>query len=257
MNLSILTVTFHKDFYLLERQLKSIKKFSPVTFKHNIVLNDDRKHEAQLLKITEPFPNIKIWHRDQFDHINNILPMERKNGWVEQQICKLEFANFCTTDYYLVLDSKDFFRSDFDPLTLINNGKTTLLKAQGAATEWGEFLYYFKNAYKLFDLDPGACVNRASSSRTPFVIMTGHAIDLVRHFDIHNMKLNDYIGPTSSSHNGTEFHLYTAWLEKVGDINKIHWVDSVPQIHFSYMGREGWTVDPEFPWMAGEDPQFN
>lgn len=105
---TLVTVTFSKDIYVMLLQAYSLKLFVKNPITHYVYVQDDdipiekwhnllapiyKKHNLVLLN--------KIY--DLFNHKNH------GQGWTEQQYIKLKLSASIPSDYILNLDSKDFF----------------------------------------------------------------------------------------------------------------------------------------------------
>lgn len=223
--LSFLTVTYQHDFPLLVRQLQSIEKFVHSEYTHHIVLNDDIQHMSELVDLTDGYKNVIITHRDRVPgFVAHPTPLYGNidYGWFMQQTCKLVAANIVTTDYYLVLDSKNYLVDSFDVDQWIGDKVSALrFYPDVDLTEW------FKETCRLFELDYSKCVDRAMEARTPFVMRTQHVLDLLEYIHSRGLTITEVIGNHEhAKFKSVEFYLYNGWLLYTGRLDQeIHWID--------------------------------
>ena len=210
MALSIVIPTFKRDFGLLERQLVSFEQHLKSTAPITIVLCDDPNLIPVLEAICGRYTSLDI---RVIDH--HTLPVDYSDwGWANQQIIKLVFAKICNTTHYLILDSKNFLSSDFDPDSLIIDGRAPMIKG-----DVGEDDIYFSGSYNLFGLDHHDSVERVTWGITPYIMQTQIVLDMLQYLEERGITLSKIIGRApGNTHECAEFALYSAWLEK----NNLH-----------------------------------
>ena len=223
-----MTVTYERDFDLLERLLVSIEKFHQTEYQHYIILNDDIAFMPELNSILAKFSNkFIVIHYEEFKEmqapeVENCKFGKRTHhgGWFRQIILTLLAATKIATPYYLHICSKDRFIGKFNIDNLIQGDK---FLAQLENTTYhsscnAEFDEYFINAYKLFDLDPKQYKEKTIRPSTPAIIKTQQVHDMILDLTNSNLHLIDIIGGNAEwckSHNKTvEYYLYSAWLAK-------------------------------------------
>jgi hypothetical protein len=217
-NISLVTITFHKDFNCLEKQLTSLNMYYKKNLTHNIILNDDEIYLTGLQNIVSKFKyfNYKIYHFSNFDLSHQTVELD----WFNQQILKLQACNIIDTKFYLIFDSKDYVTQyhDFNELIAndipsLNYDKHDLYKLDTS----------YSNSFKFFNLNPDEHRDFVTDGRTPFIMETEHTKSLLNYIEDSGIKLNQLITPTTDhTKRHTEFYLYNAWLEK--NNVKVNWV---------------------------------
>ena len=121
---NIVTVTCERDYKFLILQAKSIQKYVKECV-HWIIINDIDTHRVDWESVLSPY-------YDNKNHILKIVYHDPKywslihNGWVIQQILKLEAVNYVQDDY-LLLDTKNFFTVPTDLSTWNKHGCGVLI----------------------------------------------------------------------------------------------------------------------------------
>lgn len=233
--LSFLTVTYERDFDLLERLLNSIKLHVGTTYKHYIVLNDSIDHLAELEEIIRKFPmQIEIILRDQFQDFQ--LPLlenspfghrftQTDEGWATQIMLTMLSAIEIKTPFYLHLCSKDVFGGPFDINNVIKDGKTVVWNENfnhGGNTN--QFIDYAINACKFLNLNFEQNKQFFIRPSTPGALNTQQMKNILDYLKEQNISVVDLIGFNTGSfidgvfqpsQNKTiEYYLYSAWLIK-------------------------------------------
>jgi hypothetical protein len=233
--LSFLTVTYERDFDLLERLLQSIKLFFDTTYKHYIVLNDSIDHLAELEEIVGKFPmQTKIILREKFQDFQ--LPLVENcqfgyrftapdNGWLTQTMLTMLSAEEIETPFYLHLCSKDIFKSAFDISSIINDGKTVVWNENfDHGVNTNQFIEFAVNACNFFNLDFNQYKHLLIRPATPVVVNTQQMKNMLIDLKSQNVSVIDLIGlneswrPSQGKTN--EYYLYSAWLAKNNYINE-------------------------------------
>lgn len=191
MAISLLTVTFARDFELLKRQLKSFDLFLDQKYPHVIILNDDSEWPGSVHKSQVPGFRQSQW-----------------GGWIDQQTLKLLAANVITTDYYMVFDSKNYLHDTFSPNKLPN------VAVHENTGKWeGQFNHYLKCSYEVFGLNCKDYSNEIMCANTPFVMNTQVVKDMIEYLETNNIDLIDLLGQ-GKEFQCVEFYLYSAWCSK-------------------------------------------
>lgn len=240
--MTIVTVTYYNDFGLLERQLKSMQEFLQGNFLHYVILNDDYGYMPQLKLIVAKFDKLNVVVLDKSNVCANLTD---HHGWHDQQILKLEIARLIGTEYYLILDSKDYLIESFTPLSLINGeryvGSTEfadVMQSTGSHSH-GAYRIYLFWSYAIFNLvaKPGIPVMR---THTPAIFKTKHVLSMLEHLYTRGIQLKDIIGISILLERDVaccEFFLYSAWLTKNNLLDEVMWNNEtvvVPEIAFTY-----------------------
>jgi hypothetical protein len=225
--LSFLTVTYERDFDLLDRLLASIEDYLKTEYLHYIVLNDDPKHLPELEKILEKYPmQFEVVLREQFADFS--LPLVEDcyygyrhtnptDGWSTQIMITVLVSSLIKTPYYLHLCSKDVIIEPLDTGKLILNKKTMAFRENfnhGANTD--QFIEFAVNACKFFNLNFEECKQSFIRPATPAVINTQYMKNVLEHLAKKNTSVVDLIGLNQnwkpSQGKTVEYYLYSAWL---------------------------------------------
>jgi hypothetical protein len=209
--ISILIITYRRDMVLIDKLLASLEKFMTPGYTIHIVLNENISHRPRLQVIVAKYPALtcKIYHNLELtDEFASNFP---RWGHADQQICKLMFAQISPTDYYFILDCKNYVTDAFDPLSHIIDGRTvSVLGDYNPDTDM-----WTRGSYKIFGLDPDDYRDKITWSITPFVMKTSIVKDMLNWFRENNYALTDIIGvKPGNKYHCSEFLLYNAWLHK-------------------------------------------
>lgn len=223
-----MTVTYERDFDLLERLLVSIEHHLQTEYQHYIILNDDVSFMPELNNILARFSNkFVVIHYEEFKemHVPEIVNCRfgartHHGGWFRQIILTLLAATKITTPYYLHLCSKDSFVDRFNINDVIQGNKflANIENFKYSEPHDAEFNNYFLNAYKLFGLDPEQYRQTTIGPRTPAILNTQQVQDMITDLTENNLHLIDLIGDPAAWGKGrnktVEYYLYSAWLTK-------------------------------------------
>lgn len=111
--LTIVIVTYHQDFTLLERCLTSIKNYCDIDQIHSIkvVLNDSAIYIKPLTALLNKYPGIKL----ELIASQTLEPVITEYfNWNTQQLFKILVSDIIETEWYLIHDCKDFYVSKVD-----------------------------------------------------------------------------------------------------------------------------------------------
>lgn len=212
-------VTYEKDFDLLDRLLLSIiNNWDLQQIEILIVLNDIKEKEEELKKIVEKYNEIKT----RIIYASDIINFE-KYDWYSQQVLKLFIPKYIRTPWYLLLDSKNYFKS-LNKKIKISDFFNQNGKAYGT---WGttDDVFFFKNsyklAYKLWNLDPPTA-GQALNEFTPLFFYTKLMEELIEELEYKFQSLLPYlfIASTSDGFFLTEFSVMSAYI-KYKNMNEV------------------------------------
>lgn len=237
-------MTFWEDFDLLSRQLDSMDQFISDSYVHHIILNDIDKHLSELEHIVDQ-------HKHHQYKIITVRQLKTKYptliddsitqlGWHTQQVLKLVISQEIKTEFYCILDSKDFVISSFNPLEeLIIDGKPIALPENRNIHE--QFYFYRKFSYEVFGLSDTD--EYWMKSHTPVLMKTSYVHDMIKYLLDHNkslVRLIEGVSDQKSPYGGrcVEFYLYMAWLRLNNLLDEYCWEkDDFYRITFSEDGR--------------------
>lgn len=183
--ITLVIITFHKDFLLLKTLLNSIYTYwNPSEIDSiKIVLNDNPIYFDEFDKIIQEMtvPNFRI--ETSFAH--ELEPMTTYWNWTSQQLLKCVIAEKITTDWYLINDCKDAYTMPVCLEDCFNeHGQATMhldhmrYPSESANsrpnTHWGfgPYRMSFENSCKIFGVDPINCNGWRLPFITPFFIKT-------------------------------------------------------------------------------------
>lgn len=211
--LSLVTVVCLADFKLLELQMSSIKKYcNNIDVKEHIVICNDRDLSVDLIKgiVKKISYNIPVRCIEQIE----LLKLENtvKRGWYTQQVCKLAVHEYVSTDFYLVLDSKNFLINPLITSDLFVDGKPKLFMMSEKRV-WGEII---AGVCDFLDVSVDH-IKDFSSPSTPYMICK----DQVKLMYEYLISIDESIEDAICDKRGvTEFICYYVFLFKFGGLSK-------------------------------------
>lgn len=202
--MNLVTVTCERDHRILLLQAKSIQKFVEKCT-HWIIINDQNPYSIDWQSLLSPY-------YDNERHILKIIYHDPKywklahNGWIIQQILKLEAINFVQDDY-LLLDSKNFFVVTTDLATWKNDGCGVLVSEQinsEVYEAWGitNQLYAGRLGMPILKI--------YYATETPFFIKKEIVIDAITHTNFAEWFIKD----SNFKPGPSEFLYYSYFLTK-------------------------------------------
>jgi len=241
MTLSFVTVTFWRDFDLLERLLSTMGQFIKDSYIHYIILNDRDEYLPELEKIIDCHTHhqYKIILLSQLSKQYPTLVNSKVHlGWWTQQVLKLAISKEIKTEFYCILDSKDFVISLLNPIRdlVIDNKPIALFENAHNILPSSEFYTYRQCSYQVFKLED--TTDYCMRSHTPFIMKTAHVIDMLEYLSSGPKTLTQLIegeGNPEILHGGrcVEFYLYMAWLRLNNLLMQYSWIDDFYKITFS------------------------
>lgn len=236
--ITIVVVTFHKDFLLLDRFLTSVCKFWNLSQLDSIkiVLNDEVTYLPNLEKILEKF----LLHNIKIDIIcpkdSNYVKVFGDTSkivydWHSQQLYKCLVADIINTDWYIIHDCKDYYISPVDITDCftstgkaymhINHQREGFNGAMLPTSHhgFGPFSLAFGCSYSLFGLNDRDYLLTRFAFVTPFFVKTQYMRDMIS--DLRG-RLGTIFQFLFSIHlDGqcfvTEFLLYSAYCAKLNN----------------------------------------
>lgn len=184
MSRTLVVVACNRDRWNFELLCRSMQKFLQPC-KVIFIYNENREHVKTWRKFyqekCEPLLkefDVKILVKDNFWSIedeNHLTPPE-KEGWVDQQVIKLGVAEHVTTEYFVVLDAKNFFIKK----THINE----IAQIAPEPTSWCEPILqnWIVTCCETLTVSVPQKPMRLTQNTTPYIIRTQSAIDLIKYF---------------------------------------------------------------------------
>lgn len=106
--MELVTVTYSGDKEHMHRQSMSINKFVEGQTTHRVVIQDDVMSIQEWYDYLAPlYTNHKLYIVPNTIKFDPTTPYH--SGWIQQQILKFTVSTYINSEYYLILDSKNFF----------------------------------------------------------------------------------------------------------------------------------------------------
>lgn len=197
--MDLVTVTYFDEKDLIIRQAKSINKFVENRINHVIVIQDDALPINEWYKILKPLytrHNLKL-------HYNNGT-LKEYGGWIQSLQLKYTASEYVETEYYLILDSKNFFCK----LTNLDNWPITEGSGQANPGEWThQFIKFFAGQ-----------INRPiprliSNNITPYRVKTDTVRSMLKEFNFNDIIEKFYKAYPTESESGSI--MYDFFGEKI------------------------------------------
>lgn len=176
----------------------------------------------------------------------------RHQGWSLQQAAKLSFARYATTEFYMVLDSKNIALRSIQSGDLVRDSRSPwVLEDVMIHTEWWRGAVWAMAHYR-FDRTPGRA---ALSAATPVILHTQSVVamlDWLKRYRNESVEqflmrrrpiLQRFMRPT-------EFAMYYVFMDREGLLDRYHfssnrlhdvplqiWADQTPQIRTERLRR--------------------
>jgi hypothetical protein len=180
--LDFVTVTYKKELNILRAQAISFsRKVDPgAVGKIYVILNDTSLSDNDLNPIVALYgqhaANVVVIRSD------SVAPnlASWTHGWWAQQILKLRISQMVTSEYYVVIDSKNHFTKYVDTSTFISDDeriKTWEISYLGNSES------HFRGSFKYFGIDPEKYISKLPPSITPITLRTQTARDLIDYIE--------------------------------------------------------------------------
>ena len=219
MSRTLVVVTCKRDQWNFELLCRSMGKFlepCKVIIVYNESAETSNSWEKFFKRHCKPFINnfdVKLMYKEQFWQLsdeNHLTEME-KSGWVDQQVLKLCVAEQVETEFYLVLDSKNFFIAS----TNINHIK----QIQPESTDWCEPILknWITTCCETFDVTLPSTPIKLTQNTTPYLLRTKSAKDLVEFFGGSKFLYKWFsLEARKEKHGPSEFFLYEIFTMRYG-----------------------------------------
>jgi len=207
-SIDLVTVTFSGDLRLLELQILSVDQYwQHSDINEYTILINDIDHE----RIKDHLDDFLI--RRISDSLRSRITIKNSTdvgGWDSQQYIKLAAVSNSSSDWVLVLDSKNHFLKKVTAADYVNNGKgyTYKRKITGSQTKW------LAKSLAYFDLDFD---DESMPTITPYIMNKELVKEML--FHVKNKVQDKYKNKFLSSpelKGATEFFLYFAFLKYKG-----------------------------------------
>lgn len=232
--ITIVIVTFNKDFFLLVKLINSIyKNWSRKQLDSiKIILNDSIRYKDEFDKIVSSLRNNKFTI-DVF-YMYELEPRITYFDWHSQQMAKCLISKYIKTDWYLIHDCKDYYISsvsiedcfdEFGKATMpIDQARYNSVEAVPYPTShwgFGPFNLAYQHCCGLWGLDSRDHKQKHLPFLTPFFVKTENMSDMIDQIKDMFKDLFPYI--FSLYLDGqvfvTEFLLYNAYCTSKNDLS--------------------------------------
>ena len=217
--LDFVTITYNNEteINLLKLQAYSFKFVDINIINSILIIFNDNKNENEIFKekfyneIIQYYPNeliekIKLLYLEDLN-----LDFEYSN-WFTQQLIKLEISKHISSDYYVVLDSKNHFINEITIDYFFNNN-IPYLYFNCHNEKMLEFYYNSLNYFNVkcpYSNNNNFNENFKLQATTPFLFITKECINLINHVERQENRIfKDFF---VESMKFTEFFFYYAYL---------------------------------------------
>ena len=186
MSSDLVVVTYKKDLDLCELFVRSVDRFVDEHLFDNfwIIITDDSEF------------NVHSRFKWNTIILKDLCLTNSNNGYIDQQMAKIQISKFIDSDWYWVFDSKNFFIRSVTNSDLYNQNKAMVYTTK-PSDYWHQS---WLNSLALFDLDYVDPIH----NRTPYPINTALA---------RNLNIDNFESLWTSKH-VCEFFFYNAWVLK-------------------------------------------
>jgi hypothetical protein len=144
--------------------------------------------------------------------VSDFINIENYNSdWFSQQYVKLYVSKIITSEFYIVLDSKNHFIKNINIDTFIKNNKIIIYKAMHSP----KLIEYYNNCFKYFGFENDNLFNPFTDplkiqTTTPFILATNECKKMIDYIETkEKMTFFDFF---YESKQYTEFFLYFSWI---------------------------------------------
>jgi hypothetical protein len=185
----------------------------------------------------ESFPRIQAIQTHKFQSRTNYLRtqdlgLSEPNGrmWLLQQAAKLAFARHSTTEFYMVLDSKNIALRPISITDLVENGRSAwVLEDAAKHINWWRGSAWALSHHQ-FNMNSG---RQALSAATPVILHTASAIEMLDWIeDRHQESIERFfikhrpIRQRIMGMQHTEFSMYYVFMDREGLQDRYHFVSN-------------------------------
>jgi hypothetical protein len=207
MKIELHSITFDGDLPLTEIQLKSIDRLFDHAKLERVVVHVNSTKATFVRDHIERFARDELGHALYSalvitDQVAQDIALSGVNGWVTQQLLKLEAVAASTADWVIMLDAKNHFVHRCSPQDFFSFGRAKINMTR-VFPYWLQKINGARHAFGLPDVQEGA---KVFPTITPFVMHPGVMREMLA---AHKEKICDAL----TRGVGTEFFLYNAYIE--------------------------------------------
>lgn len=216
MKVEIHSVTFEGDALLTEIQLKSIDRLFDWSKLEKVIIHVNGERAASVSDRIDQFSRRELSHAFYSSLVINCqvsqdIALSGVNGWVTQQLLKLEAVAASDADWVIMLDAKNHFVNRCGVQDFFSFGRAKINLTQ-------VFPYWVKKingSRHLFGMDDIPEKSRVFPTITPFVLHPRVTREMLT-------KHKDKICNALERAMGTEFFIYNAYLDSQNLIDELY-----------------------------------
>jgi len=179
---TIVTITCSRDFEAMKRQARSIDLFVIEQCTHFVVIEDiSIGIDTWKLELQPFYARHKLVLLTADDFNINLKELREINGWLAQQLLKIYIVSKITTEFYLVLDSKNFFIKHISlkdwPVTEGNGMSNEILPSN----KWNDFVKYISDVLNI------PIPDKFFPAHTPFIFRTSVVKEIINTWNLVNI----------------------------------------------------------------------
>jgi hypothetical protein len=208
--MDLVTVTYIDDLKDMLRQCRSINRFVKNPTTHFVIIQDNTLTIDQWHYLLSPY-----YKKHKLVLIPNNSGLDNYGGWVQSLKLKYSISQQVQSDYYLLLDSKNFFIKETD----LNYWPIIEGAGQQLPKNWTEcFIEFFSKKYNL------PVPQNISNNITPYRIKTSTAKKILNTVNFQELLKDFYQEHSDHSPSGSVIYDFFA--------DNIHFVDKLSQLPF-------------------------
>lgn len=242
--MDIVTVTYSSEKELMRLQAHSLDLFVKRPCTHWVLIEDNKMPMAEWYALLKPFykrHKLNLIDTSNWQECGGGEPPyyfagDRGHGYLRQQVIKFYIATLIDSEYYLILDSKNFFIKATDLHVLIPYNHGNIIQTDYKTSiepHWGKFISDAMNTYPQLKMP-----DKFWHPITPFKCNTALVNQLVQDVDLNKLFTNWHLKElgthkhTPLGAKPSEFVLYQLYLNSQEDnldiepIIKVFWQEN-------------------------------
>lgn len=210
--MDFVTIVFYNpvELALLKLQAYSFKFVDPTIINTiYVIYNDTDTNKEAFLK---EFEKIKKFYPKRL--IVEVVTLDQlklnfnHSSWFNQQITKLEISRLISSEYYVLLDSKNHFVREIYLSDFIDEGKPILF-----VDDPGSMINYYQNCltyYGIYQVSESPSTKKFLTT-TPYIIKTQDCREMINHIETkEKIVFSEFFKNNPGKY--TEFYLYSTYL---------------------------------------------
>lgn len=219
-NLQLGIVAFEKEHQQLILLLKSIKRFAPQFLKViSIATQESGSHYFDILKrdLQGFFDHNVILRMSSQDQIIGPGYSPKYSGWRLQQILKLKLSTDLTSDYTLVLDTKNHLITELSFGDFFEDGMILYKKYSERNHLDGDMGSHLRKTFSAINADLDVYLDNSLGPLTPFIFVNEIVRNMINDLE---RDFNNSFPQIFLEQGFAEFYLYGAYLTKHNLLDK-------------------------------------